>query len=503
MNDPQTIPVKNGVCVVDGYGIKISVERGHLEISDGTGRNRRHRRFTRSSRTLKRLVLVGHTGYVTLDALRWLEDTGASFVHVDEGRLLTTSTPRGTRDARLRRAQAMLAGATAGIGITRDLLTRKLRAQAALYEHVTDNTPPAPFAEAFDTVRSSEDVATVRLAEANAAKIYWQTLADIELRFAPRATVPDHWRTIGSRSSRLNMGPRNATTPAHAIWNYLYTLLEAEAVLIIHSLGLDPLVGINHADKPHRNNLALDLIEPVRPRIDAQVLQLLSTRVLSDRDFHETRDGIVRLLDPLTHELAATTHHWRPELDTTIRHAAALIAKTSDHRDLKIPHTPTNREQHTATTTERIRRTRHWTCERCGATVESERVLCEPCLAEHRQLEKLRIPTVGAKALADWKARVSDVEKKAIYARASASNVERHARLRAWVEANPDAPTDPAWYDENVRPLLKDITRAQIVAATGLNPSYASRIRNGSTVPHPMHWFAIRRAGYTDSAGTV
>ncbi len=290
------------------------------------------------------------------------------------------------------------------------------------------------------------------------------------------------------------MGPRNATTPAHAIWNYLYTLLEAEAVLIIHSLGLDPLVGINHADKPHRNNLALDLIEPVRPRIDAQVLQLLSSRVLSDRDFHETRDGIVRLLDPLTHELAATTHHWRPELDTTIRHAAALIAKTSGHRDLRIPHTPKDREQHTATTTERIRRTRHWTCERCGASVESERVLCKPCLAEHRQLEKLRIPTVGAKALADWKAEVTDEEKAAVQAKATAGIRRRYAEQRAWTEANPDAPTDPTWYDEHVRPHLEQMTRSQIVAATGLNPSYASGIRNGSRTPHPMHWGVLIEA---------
>jgi len=38
---PVPIPVsRTGVCVVDGYGIRVSVERGRLLIRDGTGRSR-------------------------------------------------------------------------------------------------------------------------------------------------------------------------------------------------------------------------------------------------------------------------------------------------------------------------------------------------------------------------------------------------------------------------------------------------------------------------------
>ena len=71
-----------GIVVAHGYGLSVRVERRHLTVEDGFGRQRRTRRFHRTGR-LRRLVLIGRSGYVTLDALRWLHDTGAAFVHVD------------------------------------------------------------------------------------------------------------------------------------------------------------------------------------------------------------------------------------------------------------------------------------------------------------------------------------------------------------------------------------------------------------------------------------
>lgn len=38
-------------------------------------------------------------------------------------------------------------------------------------------------------------------------------------------------------------------------------------------------MGVLHADLPARDSLALDLMEPVRPDVDAYVLDLLSVRV--------------------------------------------------------------------------------------------------------------------------------------------------------------------------------------------------------------------------------
>ena len=65
-----------------------------------------------------------------------------------------------------------------------------------------------------------------------------------------------------------------------------------------------------HADQKARDSLALDLMEAVRPEVDAYVLDLLAGRTFSAKDFVETRKGVCRVLAPLTHTLAETTSQW-------------------------------------------------------------------------------------------------------------------------------------------------------------------------------------------------
>ena len=99
--------ISKGVCVADGHGIKIRVERSHLVVEDGIGRSRRERTFHKATSGLKRVVIVGTTGYVSLEAVRWLADAKIPLVHIDpEGRLLTASHPMGSDRSALRRAQA-------------------------------------------------------------------------------------------------------------------------------------------------------------------------------------------------------------------------------------------------------------------------------------------------------------------------------------------------------------------------------------------------------------
>ena len=87
--NPAIAP-RSGVLLVTGYGIRISVERGHLCIEDGIGANRRHARFPRPIRDLQRLVVLGHSGTISLDALLWLSETGAGFVQIHtDGRVIS------------------------------------------------------------------------------------------------------------------------------------------------------------------------------------------------------------------------------------------------------------------------------------------------------------------------------------------------------------------------------------------------------------------------------
>jgi hypothetical protein len=142
--------------------------------------------------------------------------------------------------------------------------------------------------------------------------------------------VPEHWLTFGRRHSLIsNPTPRRAINPANAILNYLYAILEAEARIAALRMGLDPGLGVLHADQRARDSLPCDLMEAVRPKVDAFVLELLASRTFRKTDLFETREGICRLMPPFTHELAETSALWARELGpVTERVAKELFAST-------------------------------------------------------------------------------------------------------------------------------------------------------------------------------
>src|SRR5437660_864725 len=111
-----------GVLVLFGYPIEVFVERGHLILKDGIGPNRRHFRLSRIGHNLRRLVIVGANGFVSLAALRWLSDQKASFVMLErDGQILATTGPIRPSDARLRRAQALARISGTDLRIAREL----------------------------------------------------------------------------------------------------------------------------------------------------------------------------------------------------------------------------------------------------------------------------------------------------------------------------------------------------------------------------------------------
>src|SRR4051812_5627487 len=128
--NPSALTPHRGVLTLYGYGIRVRVDRGHLVIEDGIGPPRRCARFARIGHGLKRLVVIGADGTVSLAALRWLADQKASFVMLDrEGKVLLTTGPARSSDARLRRAQAVAHYTGVAIPIIRYLIDQKLASQ--------------------------------------------------------------------------------------------------------------------------------------------------------------------------------------------------------------------------------------------------------------------------------------------------------------------------------------------------------------------------------------
>jgi CRISP-associated protein Cas1 len=340
------------VVTLSGYGVRVAVDSGHLSLSDGMGTERRAGRIARTEK-LSRLVVIGHSGTISIGAVRWLHGVGAALAVIDaDGGLLVTSTPPGSLDAALRRAQALASSTPAGLTVTRALLDCKFAGQAsvlasldvlgaaavsaiiddgraALAAALDPSGPRFPrrhgWGEEGEGIRSALD--RLRLIEAQGASLYWELLATVPVRFVRRAasSVPEHWRTVGQRHSPLSGSPHHAVTPAHAVLNYLYAVAETEVTIAATAAGLDPTIGVLHADSGPRASLTLDILDALRPEVDRFALTLLTGRPLSLHDVGELPSGVCRLRPGFATVLSETASRWRDLAVPAVEMVASML----------------------------------------------------------------------------------------------------------------------------------------------------------------------------------
>jgi CRISPR-associated protein Cas1 len=305
---------RSGVLTLSGYGIKVRMQCGHLEIEDGIGPERRRIRLARVGHGLKRLVLIGSDGFISLAALQWLADQDASFVMLQpDGRVLVTTGPVRPSEAKLRRAQALAHSNGAALRISRELITRKLTGQEDVARHnLLDTSTADTIARFRATLPSADSINAIRLIESQAARSYWYAWGTLPITF-PKNQLPRvaaHWSNFGARVSPITGSPRLACNPPNAILNFLYSLAEAGARLAAATLGLDPGLGVLHTDTSARDSLACDLMEPVRPHVDAYVLDWITKQSLNRDWFSEQRDGNCRLVADFAARLSETAPIW-------------------------------------------------------------------------------------------------------------------------------------------------------------------------------------------------
>jgi len=501
---PAQLRKRGEVCVVTGYGVKVTVSRGRLVVSDGCGRERRERRYSRATSKLARLVVLGHAGYITLDAIRWLADLGIPFLQLDaNGRLLACSAT-GVADARLRRAQALASSNTAGLEIARSLLTDKLAGQRAVLPRLgADDWLVESFGIASVLLEDATSVNELVMAERDAALAYWQAWGRVEAHFRPadRERIPEHWLTFVQRGSPLTSSSRLAGNPANAILNYLYALLEAETTIACHAVGLDPAIGIVHADVRGRDSLAFDLMEVVRPKVDAYVLDLLHAHEFKAADFFETRKGACRLLPAVTGHLAESTIDWASLIAPVAERVAAALAKAPGSRVDRLPTPLTNANRNAGREPMRRKSRRSVakplpSCKTCGGEVpHPNREYCDTCLPAYQQEQfEQRFSGSGLVRLEMLKAdRRDPTHGGGAAAKRGATNVRRKAELRDW-EQRCGKLVDLSAFKREILPLIEEVPLSRLVKATGLSLRYVSQIRRGERVPHPRHWQALRAA---------
>ena len=104
----------------------------------------------------------------------------------------------------------------------------------------------------------------------------------------------------------------------NALLSFLYAMLGHDCRSALEAHGLDPQVGLLHADRPGRNSLALDLMEELRPVLaDRLVLSLINRGQLKSVDFIPEEAGAVRLTDDARKTVLVA---WQERKRETLRH---------------------------------------------------------------------------------------------------------------------------------------------------------------------------------------
>jgi len=182
--------------------------------------------------------------------------------------------------ATLRRKQVYFDDSPAATAWIKDLFTEKTTAQREVLRFLANrreslaielNQAGAQLEADLGKMPSATDVLSSELIsafmgwEGSQSRRYWGAVA---------SALPENWRF--ARRSR-----RPAEDPFNAALNYLYGMLYTIVEQAIFAAGLDPHLGILHADEYDKATLSFDLIEPFRPWVDRLLLeQFLTDRVV-------------------------------------------------------------------------------------------------------------------------------------------------------------------------------------------------------------------------------
>jgi CRISPR-associated endonuclease Cas1 len=491
-SDAELIVPRHGVVTIFGYGIQVRVDRGHLLLEHGIGRDRRFARLPRVGHGLKRLVVIGSDGMVSLAALRWLADQDAAFTMLErDGKVLAVTGPVRPSDAKLRRAQALAHSSGAALRITRELISQKLAGQEQVARgKLLDSTTADVIALFRAEVPTGDSITTIRLIESQAARAYWSAWSTLPINFPKNQLrrVPEHWRSFGARVSPLTGSPRLAANPPNAILNYLYALLESESRLAAASLGLDPGLGVLHVDTPARDSLACDLMEPIRAQIDAYLLDWVTRQPLKREWFFEERDGNCRLMGSFAVRLSETLPIWRRAVAPVAEWVARAFWSTIRNPDAPIATRLTQNNKREAkcapaqSPRRRVPRQQN-ICAGCGKPVANASTRCGTCALE---ISRERLVEV---------ARQGRIASKSPESRARVSETQRRQQAARWnwnPSSQPDWLTDD-FYIKEVQPLLRNSSLSKIASSIGVSLVYASDIRRGRRRPHPRHWQALAK----------
>ncbi len=297
--------------ILCGHGIRLRVECGTLLIRNGLThypqKSEEIRFFPGDPNLPDRIIISDGNGGISLDAINWMSEQEIEFVQLNwRGEVSTIAGKQGySADPRLVEAQRSIAGTSRAIEIVRWLIREKMTASLETLENAvpkSENGDAAIFRvrkwiSQIENPRTAISVPKILGIEGAAAAAYFAAWHGIPLKWTggKRKPIPESWREIGPRTMGWRKHGNNARHPVNAMLNYGYGVLRSKIRSEIAAAGFDPSIGLMHGNGKNPLPLVYDLMEPLRPVVDAKVLTFARVQTFSPGDFTINTSGACRL----------------------------------------------------------------------------------------------------------------------------------------------------------------------------------------------------------------
>jgi CRISPR-associated endonuclease Cas1 len=302
------------VLVLGAYAA-LRVREGALEIEHGPHDDRQTIRIDIDVEPKPHTILFdSHGEFLTGEAIRWCARYSINLaLPGGPGRLITmiesaleTKTKTMTQlrdiDPSIVRAQC----AADPVKIAREIV------RAKIYAELNATVPDAgarrhEFEEWDIKLNPARSVAEIMIVESRAAASYWRTFRDAGLRERKNGNLPRSWLRFAQRNKGAAfLGNQHASHPINAMLNYAYIVEAGRLAKALAGQGLCLSIGYLHGDKKGRNSLVWDVIEPLRPAIDAKVFEFIAQHEFARSDFPQSGCNVHRLSRDVTQLLL---HH--------------------------------------------------------------------------------------------------------------------------------------------------------------------------------------------------
>jgi len=279
---------------LSGYNIHICVDDGKLIIKDGRDWEKEPTEIIMKPKFVDydHIILYGHSGNISLSAIKWLMKQKVSINVLDyDGTLLSSMDPPQSKTGLVRLAQYR-AYNEQRIDIAKEIIHAKINRTRDMfdwlifrYPQLTEKMNLCNFEKTLEDLKNAQKIRDIIGLEGIVARHYWDAIGQI---------FPDKFefetRAIG-RTTR----PLGAIDPINALFNYGYSILESHCRRAINSANLDPYIGFLHETRVTKEPLVYDMQEPFRWLVDLTIIQTLENNLFHKKDFIRTEDYIIRL----------------------------------------------------------------------------------------------------------------------------------------------------------------------------------------------------------------